>query len=315
MNKRNCPRCDNNNAEVIMYFTPELLCAVNPTYRLEKLKEVLDGREKLLTYSRCKGCGMVYCENVWDNTVLNRVYKEVIIQEKSRDKTLKVRRRLGQVQNWRNVLNLLLITGKETLNSLKVVDYGCGWNDLLSVVDCQGVDVLGYDEYAAEGHIPIHRRNLYANSLEDIKSFGPVDVFFLISVLEHIQDVGKVMKMAKNLLKKDGILAIRVMDYRSGYIRKNVNRLEEGFPALSKNLNPIEHVNLYDYGSLLATLKRYGFELLSTGNIMRLADFALIPNGFKFIKYLNKFEKISSKIIKGKELMITAYARISDGSE
>ena len=67
MNKRNCPVCDHNETVVIMRFTPELLSEVNETYRLEVLREAVNGKEEFLTYSKCRNCGMVYCENVWDD--------------------------------------------------------------------------------------------------------------------------------------------------------------------------------------------------------------------------------------------------------
>jgi len=307
MKVRNCPVCDMKNAKVIMRFTPELICAMNATYDVDRFKDVVRGKEDLLTYSQCQECGMIYCENVWNNETLRRVYEDVIIQEKSRRKTMAVRKRLGQVQNWKNVLTLLLLMGKKELRNIKIIDYGCGWGDLLGVIYCEGVEVLGYDKYVAKTAIPLGKKELYARSIEELKSFGPVDVLFMTSVLEHLQDTGKALRMAKSLLKRNGIIVIRVMDYRSVYIKKNIYRLRNNLPALSKNLNPIEHVNLYDYDSVCATLKKHDFKLLSTGTILRLSDFAVIPKGLWLIRYLNKVEKLSSRLIKGKELMITAY--------
>lgn len=55
MNKRNCPVCGSNRADVIMRFTPELLAEVNPTYRLEILKEAVKGKEKR-QYVYVKSC-------------------------------------------------------------------------------------------------------------------------------------------------------------------------------------------------------------------------------------------------------------------
>jgi hypothetical protein len=295
-----------------MEFTPELLCTMNPTYRSKELEAALRGKEHLLTYSKCQRCGMVYCENCWGDDTLRSVYEDVIDHEKCKQKTYSTRKRLGQIQNWKNVLSLLLLTGKKELDNLKVIDYGCGWGDLLHVVQCDGVEVLGYDEYAIDSHIPIHDRKMYANSLEELRAFGPVDVLFVMSVLEHVQDPQEVMDTAKSLLKRNGILILKVMDYRSGYIRKNSHRLNNDLPALSKNLNPVEHVNLYDYSSVVSTLKRHNFKLLSTGHVLRSTDFAVIPKGLKLIKCLNRIERLSTKVIKGKELMITAYATSSD---
>lgn len=87
MEQRPCPICESRDARVIMRFTPELLADVNPTYSLVTLKEACDGIEEYLTYSRCLQCGMVYCENVWDNATLARVYGETIVHVQSKAKT------------------------------------------------------------------------------------------------------------------------------------------------------------------------------------------------------------------------------------
>ena len=147
-----------------------------------------------------------------------------------------------------------------------------------------------------------------AANIDELRSFGPVDVFVMNSVLEHLQDVRYTMNLAKELLKPNGILIISVMDYRSKYIEKNVNRLRNKLPALSKNLNPIEHVNIYDYKSMVATLHKYNFKLISTGAVLYITDFLKIRNSLRLIKYFNKIESLSTKIIKGKELGIVVYA-------
>jgi 2-polyprenyl-3-methyl-5-hydroxy-6-metoxy-1,4-benzoquinol methylase len=292
-----------------MRFTPELICMMNPTYDLEKFEYAVKGKEEFLAYSQCRECGMIYCENYWDTETLSRVYEEVIVHEKSKDKTLAVRKRLGQVQNWKNILTLLLLMGRTNLDNLKVIDYGCGWGDLLDVISCEGVVVLGYDKYEITSHVPKYKKRLYATDVGELRSFGPVDVLLLMSVVEHLQDPDKVLGLAKELVKNNGIVAVRVMDYRPGFIKKNVRRVKNNLPALSKNLNPIEHVNLYNYSSMVKTLKKHDLRLLSTGNVLRLTDFGVIAKGFTLIEVLNKIERLSTKIVVGRDLMITAYAR------
>jgi hypothetical protein len=123
---RNCPVCDARNAQVIMEFTPELICMMNPTYNVDRFEEALRGKEGLLSYSQCRKCRMIYCEHCWDDGTLRRVYEDVIDHDKCKQKTYSIRKRLGQVQNWKNVLSLLSLMGRKELDNLKVVDYGCG---------------------------------------------------------------------------------------------------------------------------------------------------------------------------------------------
>lgn len=308
MEIRSCPVCGIKNSDIIMRFAPDLICENNSTYKAEIFKEVVKGKEEKLTYSHCKNCSMVYCENYWSNEILKRIYEEVIIHEKSKLKSLLIRKRLGQVQNWKNVISLMLLMGKKQFANIKVIDYGCGWGDLMDVVRCEGVNVLGFDKYGIYLNLEESKSKYFVNSTEELESFGPVDVIFLMSVVEHLQEPNRVFSLAKKLLKKDGIIAVRVMDYRSGFIRKNMRRINKNLPALSKNLNPIEHVNLYNYNTLMSTLKNHDFILLSTGNILRLSDFGIMRKGLKIIKHLNRIERVSTKLITGKDLMITAYA-------
>jgi len=90
MKKRNCPVCGSNKNNLLMKFSPELLSAVNSTYKEEILKEILNGQEKLLTYSQCENCEMVYCENVFDDDILKKVYTQTIDHNKSKSKTLSI---------------------------------------------------------------------------------------------------------------------------------------------------------------------------------------------------------------------------------
>ena len=145
MNKRNCPVCDSLEARIIMRFTPELLSEVNPTYRLEELKKAVKGKEESLTYSKCRNCGMIYCQNVLDDNTLSKVYGDTIDHVKSKDKTLLIGKRLSLVRIWANILRMLKLLGKEKLEGLKIIDYGCGWGDFLDVAQGSGVSVMGYD--------------------------------------------------------------------------------------------------------------------------------------------------------------------------
>ena len=58
-----------------------------------------------------------------------------------------------------------------------------------------GVDAMGYNEDPIKTDLARERRQRIANSIDDLYSFGPVDVFVMNSVLEHIPDVGLVFNL------------------------------------------------------------------------------------------------------------------------
>lgn len=308
MNNRNCPVCDSNKANVIMRFTPELLAAVNPTYRKKEFENAIKGQKDMLAYSRCRNCGMIYCVNVWNETVLRKVYDDTIDHVMSKDKILYIRKRMSLTRLWLNVLRVLTFTGEKKIENLKVIDYGCGWGDFMDVVQGFGVDVMGYDEDNQKIELPLERKHNVVKNISDLKLFGPVDIFVMNSVLEHLQEVDTTMNLVKKLLKPNGLLVISVMDYRSKFIRGNIKRLNKNMPALTKNLNPVEHVNVYDYKSVISTLKKYHFDFMSTGVVLNLTDFFFLRNSISFINIFNKIEWLSTKIIKGREFGITVFA-------
>lgn len=309
MNKRNCPVCETNKAEVIMTFTPELLCAVNPTYKVEELRKAIIGKDDLVTYSECDVCGMVYCETLWDNDTLRIVYDKTIDHEKSLEKVLLLNKRIAITRTWNNLLRLFTLLGKKKLNDIKLLDYGCGWGDFLDVANGYGVNVYGYDEDKRKIDFAKKRGHKIVDSIEELKSLSPVDVFVMNSVLEHVQDVDYILKLVKTLLKPNGLLIFSVNDYRSKYIKKNVKKVSSNFPALSKNFNPLEHVNIYDYKSVMTTLEKYNFEFISTRLSLDFTNIPGIRNSIFFLKCTNKLEKAFSNILTGKEIGITVYAK------
>jgi 2-polyprenyl-3-methyl-5-hydroxy-6-metoxy-1,4-benzoquinol methylase len=299
--------CDGSEAAVIMRFTPELLSEVNSTYRLEVFREAVKGKEEFLTYSKCRICGMVYCENVWDDDTLRKVYSDTIDHVKSKDIILLINKRASLARIWANILRTLKLLGTEKLGDLKIIDFGCGWGDFLDTAEGYGVNIIGYDTDSKKTALATERGHKIVEDIDEVKSFGPVDVVVMFSVLEHLQDVESSLNLVKELLKPRGLFVFSVMDYRSMYIKKNVRRLKNNLPALTKYLNPVEHVNLYNYKAVISTVKNYKFDFVSSDCALSITDFYKMRNSMGAIKFFNWLEWLSTKVIVWAELAITAY--------
>lgn len=307
MKKRNCPVCDSMEAKIIMSFTPELLTEVNKSYRPEVLKEAVKGKEEFITYSKCRNCSMVYCENVWDDNTLKKIYEDTIDHAIGEDAAVSIQKRMSMNRIWMNILRILRLLGKKKIEDFKIIDYGSGWGDFLDVVDVFGVSVIGYERDSMRIAFAKERGQRIVTDIDELKSFGPVDVIVMTSVLEHLQDVDDVLNLTKEILRPGGLFVFSVMDYRPRYLKKNINRLKKKLPALTKNLNPIEHVNIYDYKSVMATLDKYNYEFISTGYVLHLTDNLFMRNSMGFIKYLNWIEWLSTYFITWKDLSIAVY--------
>jgi len=294
-----------------MGFTPEALCRMNPSYKSEVFKEAFLGKEHLLTYSLCSSCGMIYCENIWDDEVVKKVYEDSIDHHHSKNKTLTLEKRLDLIRKWETTLRIFAIEGRSKIENLKVVDYGCGWGDFLDVVWGSGVEPMGFDEDRLKVQLAKKRGHRIASDIEELRSFAPVDVFMMNAVIEHLQDVKSVLDLVKELLKPNGLLVMATMDYRPGFIKKNMKQLKKNRLPLTQHLNPVEHVNVYDYASVMKTLDKFGFRLVGTDTVFQIANSPIpfLRNNRVFIRFLNRMEQLSSRILTDKDRPITLYAK------
>ncbi|WP_320045052.1 class I SAM-dependent methyltransferase [uncultured Desulfobacter sp.] len=308
MDPRKCPVCSSSDSTLLMQFTPEQLCLNNPSYDLDILREAIKGQEQYLSYSKCNRCSMVFCEKYWDDENLNIVYSDIIMHEKSKEKIFSIDKRRMLLNTWTNILRLLKFQGKIKLDSIKLVDFGCGWGDFLEVVNGSGVEAMGFDQDQQKVNYAKARRHRIAHTPEKLIEFGPVDIFVMNSVIEHIQDVGEIFNLVNSVLTPGGIFVCSVMDYRERFLRKSAKRLKRGLPALTKNLNPVEHVNIYNYDSVLATLEKYGFHFLATRHVLYVTDTYGLKNNMKVIHWFNLIEKWLLKLFSGREFGIQVYA-------
>ena len=308
MKTRYCPVCNNHQSHTVMRFTPEQISKANPTYDRDKLKEALKDKDRFLTYSRCDACGMIFCKYIWDDDTLEQIYAITISHNKSREKIYAIDKRLALINTWNNILRLLKLRGKKQLNGVKIIDFGSGWGDFLDVAAGSGIQSMGYDQDKEKLAFSKKNGHQVAEDLEQLENFGPVDIFIMNSVLEHVQNVQDVFDFVHRVLKPDGILVFSVMDYRGKFIEKNSARVMKGQLALTKNFNPVEHVNIYNYQAVCSTLVANGFRLLSTRHVLYLTDFYGVKNSSNAIRILNWAEKALSHVLTGKDIGIQVYA-------
>lgn len=315
MLKRSCPVCKGHSADVVMTFSCEHLCTVNPSYIREVFEEAVKGLEDHLTYSKCRKCGMVYCENIWSDELLSRVYHDAIDHTLSQNKTLKIHKRAGLALEWHNTLLALRDLGTDLANGIKLIDYGCGWGDFLDAATGHGVQIIGFELDPFKASFAKGRGHRVVDSKQELLDAGPVDVFVLNSVLEHLIDVDEVMQIAGQCLKPRGLLVIEVMDFRARYMRRNSTLLNRGMPALSKILNPIEHVNVFDYKSMRVLLRNHRFVFFGTNNSLSFTRLPFIGQANLTLKTMNGIENISAALITWKALVSTYYANKSSCSQ
>jgi 2-polyprenyl-3-methyl-5-hydroxy-6-metoxy-1,4-benzoquinol methylase len=113
---------------------------------------------------------------------------------------------------------------------------------------------------------------------EEFESETRYDYVFASYILEHVFDPIAIMKMAKSVLKSDGLLMIVVPNARalSRQLALHMGLISD-LKALTENDRNHGHRRVYDRVSLDRDIKSAGFENLCQGGIMLkiLADFQM----------------------------------------
>ena len=255
-----------------MRFNPEMIASLNASYHLDIFKKSLQSYEDGLTYSKCLSCGMIYCPIEWPDVILSSVYQETIDHEQSRKKTQTVEKKLTMVREWEIILRLMAIHGQKSISDLKLVDYGCGWGDFLETVKGPGVEAVGFETDRIKAGHAMEKGLTLLGSVEALKQRAPFDVFVMNAVIEHVQNVRALLNLAVEVLKPGGMLVVSTMDFRPRFIQANLQSIMNNRKPLSMYLNPVEHVNVYDYTSVMKTLQKHSLEVLATRSVMEYAN-------------------------------------------
>ncbi len=120
-------------------------------------------------------------------------------------------------------------------------------------------------------------RTIYS-LFEEFVPEAPYDCVFATYVLEHVIDVGRVLKMVRSVLKPNGLLFVAVPNARalSRQLAIHMGLLPD-LKALTQNDMNHGHRRVYDRVSLNRDLAEAGFSCISQGGILLkpLADFQM----------------------------------------
>jgi hypothetical protein len=216
-------------------------------------------REFNYEVARCRDCGLGYQRTIPGTALLNQIY-EHWIPPSEKDRLLQ-KYNLADFSYLAEQVQFLVRHFRRNPHSIRVFDFGMGWSEWASMArsfGCQvsgcelsvarvehaksiGIEVIGWDD------IP-HRRFHFINTEQ---------------VFEHLLEPLETLQHLARSLERDGILKISVPD-----ARRALRKLEEhpSFGALSPTLlvpvQPLEHVNCFEYRSLVAMARKAGLRPL-----------------------------------------------------
>lgn len=172
------------------------------------------------------------------------------------------------------------------LTSGKLLDVGCGTGEFLSYMKDKGYNVVGIEpSKIAYEKAKIKKIEVYNYGLNEFLLKSEIfDIINMTNVLEHIPNPLETIKMCKNLLKKGGIIRIKVPN--------DFNELQE---KVVKNLNKDkwwiaipDHVNYFDFKSITKLLKYEGFKIIDKTVDFPMEIFLLMGEDYESNKELGK---------------------------
>ncbi|KKQ96762.1 MAG: Methyltransferase type 12 [Candidatus Levybacteria bacterium GW2011_GWA1_39_11] len=241
------------------------------------------------TYYKCVNCGLVSTYPIPTKKQIIAHYEN---QFRSGNYNLLKTNRKKYISVYKELADILIREagkGKKDLKNFTILDAGCFTGDFLELFKSKGVNFFGIE--IQKEAVEIARKKLKNKVVEgDILSYKfnkeNYDAITMLGLIEHVTDPMKLLKKARALLKKEGILMIQTPN--SGSLIAKI--MSKYWPPFS----PVEHIHIFSKDGLSETLKTLGFEVAFKKNHWKKLPVEYIFNNLK--TFGPEFHKILSKI-------------------
>lgn len=212
---------------------------------------------------RCTQCQLRYQRRVLDDRSIDRLYSEWISAEQidrfeeelfGRHSAPRRRFELAR-QQVKHVLRLQQLLGDDAgFRGVRLIDFGCGDGGFVRVASDFGFDAYGVDFSASRRERAGQRGLRLATDLEGLDEFGVrrVDAITMFETLEHLVDPMTVLGELYNRIRPGGVLVVEVPDASGMSVPRDLEQFND--------LNPLEHVTVFEPDTLQAMCANAGFE-------------------------------------------------------
>jgi len=207
----------------------------------------------------CFLCGFRHVMPLPDAAALERAYREAYYAEEKPNFIA----HSGEDQEWAEMFQRDRLEIFERLiiwEKRRLLDIGCGPGFFLKTAKDRGWRTLGLEP---SRQAAAHARSLGLDVVEGFfnaeaaTTLGRFDVVHLNNVLEHVPNPQEVVRLARDLLPKGGLICLNVPNDFTAFQASAVAslKLPEWWVA------PPHHLNYFDFDSLSRLVKRAGFEV------------------------------------------------------
>lgn len=161
----------------------------------------------------------------------------------------------------------------------KFLEVGCAAGLFLNEVQKYGYNVTGVDisQWAAEQAKARFGLNVIAEELPQCNfPVNVFDVIFLGDILEHIRDPSGFLQEIHRILKKDGLVVVRLPTYIDSFYFRWLKLLVRLFGMQNKDSNLLRVLKLSSAGKKFAPYHLYEFSLKTLSRLLEKCNFRII---------------------------------------
>jgi transcription elongation factor Elf1 len=254
--RKTCPICDSETAVLLLaepYNSAAMLSFLTKQYEgRARIEPIASFQYELV---RCAQCHLVYQRTIPAGSFLSELYEEWI--PASERERLRRSHQLNDAAYWAEQVHFLIDHLRLPPHAVQVLDFGMGWGEWASMARAFGCEVTGA-ELSEERIRHAHSIGIQTVTLEGLTARK----FHFINteqVFEHLIDPVSILKSLAPALHPSGLLKISVPN--SGPVLRKLPRITR-FADLSPEslvpVQPLEHVNCFDYASLVRLAQTAG---------------------------------------------------------
>ncbi len=280
--RKNCPFCNSRNINIIYeknYQSEDIQIFLKKhlnNFPLDILKN------KKFTVMECKICTGIFQKNILNKTYVKKFYEEYVPQNEALGKKEANKEYLNKICNDEISFIEKYFKGEKNIS---ILEFGAGWGFWSLNAQNKNLDVTAIElsktriKYLKKKNIRVY------SSIINLKK--KYNFIFSDQTFEHLSQPFNVLKKLSNMLKKNGIIFIKVPP--GIYIKKKLN---SNYKACDDELIPLEHINVFNKGVNRCIAKKLNLKYLYPKNINSIISI----NFFKKM-ITNFYEHHSSKTI------------------
>jgi SAM-dependent methyltransferase len=260
-----CPVCSSTINEKLIslpFSSPLLVDFIEQSYKGRVDLNLV--KEFMFELCSCNSCQLIWQKNILDSAGMSLLYNQWI------DPASSLYKNQTHSRNYYKFLfqDLLFVADLLSVNKpsqFKILDFGMGWGSWGRAAKSFGFDAVGAELSSEKIN---YAKTFGLKTIEDLEIYsGEFDYINSEQVMEHIDDLHKVMDIISNKLKVGGFFRFSVPSYKKD--KKHLS--SSNWKPRHDSFHPLEHINSFSFKSIKVLAGLYQLEVLPWHFFIQLA--------------------------------------------